>query len=522
MLGTMADFSLDNLSNNPKFDFLQTLLKEKDEADNFPNFSFADSPYDSSIISCNYMCENEFVTKYSNPTKPSVLSINIQSLPAKFNAFCEFISSLKFNNCAPEIICLQEIWKLPNDEFFNIDGYHPLVYKSRLNSIQGGGVGIYVSSKLSFSVNDELSIFVDRILESVFIDVIINSKKFTIGSLYRPGTAHPNLNASEQFSQFLELFSSISDCATRKSYPVFIFGDTNIDCLKYNSSPNSTEFVDLLFSNGLLQIVTKPTRCTPNSATIIDHIITNHVSGIFETIIFISQLSDHFPVLSFISLSKTVSKPANVQSRDFSELNISNLKNSLSTLGWVNVTEQQDPQLAFNNFSDTFSTFYNLHMPLKTKKFNRNFSKIEPWMTTGLLISRRKKIVLTKDHYCSPSPNSISTLKLFRNLYNKTIRAAKKMYFESELKKNQSNLKKSWDIIRGAINKKSSKSSTISNIVHNNCNINDPTEMANCFNTFFTNVSSKIVGEIHPTHHPPDNSFRDDVPIFSLSKCYVY
>ena len=80
-------------------------------------------------------------------------------------------------------------------------------------------------------------------------------------------------------------------------------------------------------------------------------------------------------------------------------------------------------------------------MPLKTKKFNRNFSKIEPWMTTGLLISRRKKIVLTKDHYCSPSPNSISTLKLFRNLYNKTIRAAKKMYFESELKKNQSNLK---------------------------------------------------------------------------------
>ena len=90
------------------------------------------------------------------------------------------------------------------------------------------------------------------------------------------------------------------------------------------------------------------------------------------------------------------------------------------------------------------------------------------------------------------------------------------MYFESELKKNQSNLKKSWDIIRGAINKKSSKSSTISNIVHNNCNINDPTEMANCFNTFFTNVSSKIVGEIHPTHHPPDNSFRDDVPIFTI------
>ena len=81
-----------------------------------------------------------------------------------------------------------------------------------------------------------------------------NSKKFTIGSLYRPGTAHPNLNASEQFSQFLELFSSISDCATRKSYPVFIFGDTNIDCKKYNSSPNSTEFVDLLFFSHMTKV----------------------------------------------------------------------------------------------------------------------------------------------------------------------------------------------------------------------------------------------------------------------------
>ena len=257
MLGTMADFSLGNISNNPNFDFLQTLLKEKDEADNLPNFSFADSPYDSTNISCNYMCENEFISTFANNTKPSVLSINVQSLPAKFNDLCEFINSLKVSNCAPDIICLQEIWKLPNDDFFNIEGFHPLVYKSRSNSVQGGGVGIFVSNKLSFSVNDELSIFVDRILESIFVDVSINAKKFTIGSLYRPGTTHTNLSANEQFSQFIELFSSISECATSKPYPFYIFGDTNIDCLKYNSSPNSTEFIDLLFSHGLLQIVTK-------------------------------------------------------------------------------------------------------------------------------------------------------------------------------------------------------------------------------------------------------------------------
>ena len=149
----------------------------------------------------------------------------------------------------------------------------------------------------------------------------------------------------------------------------------------------------------------------------------------------------------------------------------------------------------------------------RNERVNRNYSKIEPWMTSGLLTSRRKKIVLTKDYYCNPSPNLQFILKQFRNLYNKTIRAAKKMYFESELKKNQSNLKKSWYIIRGALNKKTTKSSTISNILLNDRTINDPLEMANCFNSFFTEVSSKIVDEIHPSDLTPDNSFRFDALI---------
>ena len=41
--------------------------------------------------------------------------------------------------------------------------------------------------------------------------------------------------------------------------------------------------------------------------------------------------------------------------------------------------------------------------------------------------------------------------------------------------------------------------------------------MANCFNSFFTEVSSKIVDEIHPSDLSPDNSFRFDAPHFSLS-----
>ena len=202
MLGTLAEFSLPNFVNNPKFDFL-TVLNNDSEDDNNLNFSFSDSPYDSSNISCSYICENDFITKYRNCRNPSVLSINIQSLSAKFNELRTFINSLLANDCAPDLICLQEIWKIHDPDLFVMDGYHPLVYKCRRNDVQGGGVGIYIRNSLSFSVNDDLSIFVDRVLESIFVDVSFNLKIFSIGSIYRPGTLHPSLTATEQFSQFI-------------------------------------------------------------------------------------------------------------------------------------------------------------------------------------------------------------------------------------------------------------------------------------------------------------------------------
>ena len=106
--------------------------------------------------------------------------------------------------------------------------------------------------------------------------------------MYRPGTKHPPLSASDQFSQFCDLFSSISDYINRKKLAAYIFGDINLDCLKYGANSVVSEYIDLLFSHGLLQVVTKPTRCTLASATLIDHIISNVISKKFNTVILTS------------------------------------------------------------------------------------------------------------------------------------------------------------------------------------------------------------------------------------------
>jgi len=61
-------------------------------------------------------------------------------------------------------------------------------------------------------------------------------------------------------------------------------GDFNVDLLKYNSRDKTNNCVDNLFTQGLLPLVTKPTRVTSTSATLIDHIYTNNIckASIFE------------------------------------------------------------------------------------------------------------------------------------------------------------------------------------------------------------------------------------------------
>jgi hypothetical protein len=88
-----------------------------------------------------------------------------------------------------------------------------------------------------------------------------------------------------------------------------------------------------------------------------------------------------------------------------------------------------------------------MFFPMVRKKFNRNVNCIEKWMTKGLLISRKNKMLLGKKSFSSPSPVNTLQFKNFRNLYNRVVTAAKKMYYDQQFKINQSNLKKTCELI---------------------------------------------------------------------------
>ena len=109
--------------------------------------------------------------------------------------------------------------------------------------------------------------------------------------------------------------------------------------------------------------------------------------------------------------------------------------------------------VASSNFFATFDTPYNTYFPMTSKKFVKSLNPLEPWMSRGILISRKWKNKLSKTSLKNPSAENIFQFKKFRNLYNLVIRNAKKHYYEKQLEENKQNLCKTWKIPFSSINK---------------------------------------------------------------------
>ena len=64
----------------------------------------------------------------------------------------------------------------------------------------------------------------------------------------------------------------------------------------YNTDNQTSEYLDMLLDLGYLPIITKPTRITDHSATLIDHIYTNVPQKVVKSGICFAGITDHLPI----------------------------------------------------------------------------------------------------------------------------------------------------------------------------------------------------------------------------------
>ena len=102
---------------------------------------------------------------------------------------------------------------------------------------------------------------------------------------------------------------------------ILISGDINIDLI---SSPLSGQYRDILLSNNMKQIITKPTRETMHSATLIDHVLIGPLAtNVFFQVNNFSNSDHHLIVKSYKMklLSTDESKYPEVEYRSYKNFN---------------------------------------------------------------------------------------------------------------------------------------------------------------------------------------------------------
>ena len=112
--------------------------------------------------------------------------------------------------------------------------------------------------------------------------------------------------------------------------------DHNLDLLKVNQHKLTEEFLECNLHSGMIPQITKPTRITRTSATLIDNVmISKKLSRQTERRILVENISDHLPSLvSIKNFRYTHKEGMKVYSRDTCKNNLDKLRGALQGTNW--------------------------------------------------------------------------------------------------------------------------------------------------------------------------------------------
>ena len=128
-------------------------------------------------------------------------------------------------------------------------------------------------------------------------------------------------------------------------------GDFNIDVIKIGNNTTADAFVNQLLSSSFYPLITKPTRITERSATLIDNILANRLNNNNINGILFSDLSDHLPLFTVEQNIKVKSQNYTAKmKRNISKENIDKFVEKLEQLHWEELNQETDRSKAYDRF----------------------------------------------------------------------------------------------------------------------------------------------------------------------------
>ena len=470
-----------------------------------PDINFYNEMYSSSGGHCNYYSEDTFrnaiATRVSDTMNFSLIHLNIRSMKKNLGKFDAYLDLFQFPF---SIIALSETWLHDhNAGLYRIDGYR-LIEKHR-TSKKGGGVAILMKNELNCVYREDLSLFNEDI-ETVFIEIDKSDLDFNtnvlIGVIYRP----PGRNSLI----FNEHMTCILETIKRERKICYLPGDYNIDLLNHDTHGPTSDFLDILYANSLVPLINRPTRITSTAATLIDNIFTNHHDYVnsFQGAM-VTDITDHLPIFYVNWSAKFKVEDIFISRRVMNESNKQCFQDMLCNCNWDSVYNNDDASNAFDIFHQKIMKCYNDAFPKIQVKLRYNNKK--PWLTQELrnhIKTKNKLHVKFKTNVCD---HTEILYKRFRNRLNHLMRKAEKQHYSDLITANKGNMKKTWQIIKGIINKRKNNSVQTRFKGNNGLIVTDGKAIAEAFNCFFTNVGSNLAKKIPKVDISPVQFLKDRV-----------
>jgi hypothetical protein len=463
---------------------------------------------------CNYYSYDELDDIQFKEADLGVLHLNVHGIASKKDQLLDLVSRLEQSQHRADIILLCETFMTEkNKNMCKLKGYNLKEFENR-KKLKQGGVAIYVKRNMKSISRKDLNIFKEGEFESCFIELITknNHKNIIIGEIYRvPGTSEKT---------FLNEYRQLLNIISKENKQLIIGTDQNIDYLKINTVANSSELLEINLDYKILPTVTRPTRITHTSATLIDNInISAELCSHYKTGIIVTDISDHFPCITLLGKSNNnKAAPYEIHTRKLNKTKIQRIKNELLVTDW-NTLYSSDVDKAYDTFENKLLNIINTIAPERIQVINKKHVLQEPWMTIGLLTSSNKMNKLYKESIGKDKNDNIYTKYIeYRNKFKTLKRNAKQNYYKSKILEYKQEGKHMWKIMNELIGKSKNKLDCIDYVNVNGIKNYNKKQIADCFGSFFSNIGPGLAEKISK----PTTDFKDYHNVYSQNTVFLH
>ena len=430
----------------------------------------------------------DYVDKVTNVTDNdlTVMQLNIRGIGSKKTQLLDLIDN-SIDSKELDVILLSETWLTPFSPNLNIPGY--TLHRQDRQQKKGGGVAILVSNKLRCTVLDEINSNLPE-TECLAVSVSLrNGGTCVLCSMYRP----PNSNTQT----FLASYNSLLSVIKKKQPTNIIIGlDHNLDLLKSDTHQPTNDFVQNNLDFGLIPTVTRPTRITQSTATLIDNIfVSQNLCGKYVSNILINDTSDHLPVICTLSDLKTTKRdPIKITSRDTHLKNMQALKHQLGSYNWSSNLEYQSVSEDMCRVHQTLTEKIDYCIPIREHCIKGKKVRKEPWLTASLKISidKNKKLY----HMMLKGTCSKEKYKNYNSTLRHIIRRTRCSFYRDMCHAYRAHSKKLWGLINEIAGKTNDKTSLIEYIKIDGIREYNSTKICNAFGNYFSTVGKSFANKI--------------------------